>query len=53
MREDTPVRYEYELLEGLLALELEVLETKKTEFGGTVHSAVVGAGEARQGFAHG
>ena len=41
MSEDTPVRYEYELLEHLLALELQVVETKGTEFGGTVHMKMV------------
>jgi hypothetical protein len=37
MSEDAPIRCEYELLESLLALELQVVETKRTEFHGTVH----------------
>jgi hypothetical protein len=37
MSDETPIRYEYELLEHLLALELQVIESKKTEFQGTVH----------------
>jgi hypothetical protein len=41
MSEDTPVRYEYELLEHLLALEVEVVETQRTEFEGTVHMKMV------------
>jgi hypothetical protein len=37
MSDETPIRCEYELLEHLLALELQVVESKKTEFEGTVH----------------
>ena len=41
MSDETPTRYEYELLEQLLALELQVLESKKTEFEGTVHMKIL------------
>lgn len=37
MSEDAPTRYELELIEDLLALELQVVETKRSEFHGTVH----------------
>jgi hypothetical protein len=39
--ESVPGRYEYELLEALLALELQVVESKKTEFEGTIHMKIL------------
>ena len=37
MSEDAPVRYELQLIEDLLALDLQVVESKRSEFQGTVH----------------
>jgi len=37
MSEDAPVHYELQLIEDLLALDLQVVETKRSEFHGTVH----------------
>lgn len=41
MSEDAPVRCEYELIENLQALDLQILETKRTDFHGTVHTKMV------------
>jgi len=41
MSDETPVRPELELLNDLLALDLSVVESKRTEFEGTVHMKMV------------
>ncbi len=41
MSDETPIRYEYELLHDLLALDLKVVESKRSDFHGTVHMKMV------------
>jgi hypothetical protein len=41
MSDETPIRYEYELLHDLLAFDLKVVESERSDFHGAVHMKMV------------